>query len=93
MDTKWFLLLASENRCGVLSLVGEVSLQILGHPEGLDGLGAEDGRHDLVGREEEHNLGVLEVVLVDVGEQALQGLHLGQLLSLRGSQDRGQLSR
>ena len=50
----------------------------LGHGEGPNPLGAEDLGHLLVGGEELLVLGVLEVVLLQVGPQLLDALSPGQ---------------
>ena len=47
-----------------LLLIGQVSLQVLGHPKSLDLLLPEDGLQLLVGGEELSVLGVLELVLL-----------------------------
>ena len=67
--------------------VGEVGLEELGHAEGPDLVLAEDGFHLLVGLEELLVLGVLELVLLDVGPQPLHHLGSRQLLALLGSDE------
>jgi len=57
-----------------------VSAQELGHTESTDPVVAEDLGHLLVGVEELLVLGVLEVVLLDVGPQLLDALSPGSLL-------------
>jgi len=57
-----------------------VSAQELGHTESTDPVVAEDLGHLLVGVEELLVLGVLEVVLLDVGPQLLDALGPGSLL-------------
>jgi len=57
-----------------------VSGQELGHAESPDAIVAEDLGHLLVGVEELLVLGVLEVVLLDVGPQLLDALGAGSLL-------------
>merc|ERR1719376_331888 len=54
--------------------------QELGHTESPDAVAAEDLGHLLVGVEELLVLGVLEVVLLDVGPQLLDALGAGSLL-------------
>ena len=49
-------------------------LQILGHAEALDPLSAEDRRHGRVGSEELLVLGILEVLLLEVGPESLDNL-------------------
>ena len=51
-----------------------MSLQVLGHPERLDFLLSENGLQHLVGGEELPVLGVLELVLFQVGPQSLHNL-------------------
>jgi hypothetical protein len=51
-----------------------VSAQELGHPEGLDPLAAEDRLHELVRGEPLLVLRVLQVLLLEVGPQALHDL-------------------
>ena len=59
-------------------LVGrQVLLEVLGHGERLDLLGAEDGSHRGVGREPLLVLGVLEVLLLEIGPQPLDDLDNG----------------
>jgi len=57
-----------------------VSADVLGHTESTDPVVAEDLGHLLVGVEELLVLGVLEVVLLDVGPQLLDALSPGSLL-------------
>jgi len=57
-----------------------VSAQELGHTESTDPVVAEDLGHLLVGVEELLVLGVLEVVLLDVGPQLLDAVGAGGLL-------------
>jgi len=57
-----------------------VSADVLGHTESTDPVVAEDLGHLLVGVEELLVLGVLEVVLLDVGPQLLDALGPGSLL-------------
>ena len=52
----------------------------LGHGEGADTVGSENLGHLLVGGEELLVLGVLEVVLLEVGPQLLDALGAGCLL-------------
>ena len=49
-------------------------LEVLGHAEGLDLLGSEHGGHGLVGGEPLLVLGILEVVLLQVGPETLDDL-------------------
>ena len=57
-------------------LVGrQVLLEVLGHGERLDLLGAEDGSHRGVWREPLLVLGVLEVLLLEIGPQPLDDLN------------------
>jgi len=57
-----------------------VSGEELGHAEGTDPVVAEDLGHLLVGGEVLLVLGVLQVVLLDVGPQLLDALGAGRLL-------------
>jgi len=57
-----------------------VRAEELGHTEGADPVVTEDLGHLLVGVEELLVLGVLEVVLLDVGPQLLDALSPGSLL-------------
>jgi len=61
-------------------LSAEVSTQELGHAESPDAVSAEDLGHLLVGGEVLLVLGVLEVVLLDVGPQLLDAIGAGGLL-------------
>ena len=54
--------------------VGEVALQVLGHAETLDLLCSEDGCHGVVGGEPLLVLGILEILLLEVGPQTLGAL-------------------
>ena len=56
-----------------------MSLQELGHPEGLDLLLPKDRLQLLVGGEEPSVLGVLELVLFQVGPQTLHNLSRGTI--------------
>jgi len=67
-----------------------VSAQELGHTESTDPVVAEDLGHLLVGVEELLVLGVLEVVLLDVGPQLLDAVGAGGLLLANNV---GELSR
>ena len=58
-------------------------LQVLGHAEGLDLLGSEHGGHGLVGGEPLLVLGVLEVVLLQVGPETLDDLKSTNYLGLK----------
>jgi hypothetical protein len=60
--------------------VGEMSAQELGHAKGLDPLAAEDWLHQLVRSEPLLVLGVLEILLLEVGPEPLDDLAPGQLL-------------
>ena len=60
--------------------LGEVGGEKLGHAEGTDLLGAENLGHLLVGGEVLLVLGVLEVVLLQVGPELLDALGPGGLL-------------
>ena len=60
---------------------------MLGHAEGADLLAAEDGLHGLVGLEELLVLGVLQLVLLDVGPEPLDHLGPGELLALLAPDD------
>jgi len=57
-----------------------VSADVFGHSESSDSVIAKDLGHLLVGVEELLVLGVLEVVLLDVGPQLLDALGPGSLL-------------
>jgi len=61
-------------------LSAEVSTQELGHAESPDAVSAEDLGHLLVGGEVLLVLGVLQVVLLDVGPQLLDALGPRRLL-------------
>ena len=52
-------------------------LEVLGHGERLDLLGAEDGSHRRVGREPLLVLWVLEILLLEIGPQPLDDLNNG----------------
>jgi len=67
-----------------------VSADVLGHTESTDPVVAEDLGHLLVGVEELLVLGVLEVVLLDVGPQLLDAVGAGGLLLANNV---GELSR
>ena len=58
----------------LFTVVSQMSLQVLGHPERLDFLLSENGLPHLVGSEELSVLGVLELVLFQVGPQTLHNL-------------------
>ena len=58
----------------------QVSGEELGHTEGADAVGTEDLGHLLVGGEELLVLGVLEVVLLEVGPQELDAFSAAGLL-------------
>ena len=58
-------------------------LEVLGHAEGLDLLGSEHGGHGLVGGEPLLVLGVLEVVLLQVGPETLDNLRNTNYLGLK----------
>merc|ERR1719414_71017 len=60
--------------------LGQVSGEELGHTEGTDTIVAEDLGHLLVGGEELLVLGVLEVVLLEVGPQELDAFGTAGLL-------------
>merc|ERR1719264_955973 len=60
--------------------LGEVGREELGHAEGADAVVAEHLCHLLVGGEVLLVLGVLQVVLLDVGPQLLDALGAGRLL-------------
>ena len=68
----------------------QVSGEELGHAEGADAVGAENLGHLLVGGEVLLVLGVLEVVLLDVGPQLLDAVGAGGLLLANNV---GELSR
>ena len=53
---------------------GQVLLEVLGHGECLDLLGSEDGSHGGVGGEPLLVLGVLEVLLLEIGPKPLDHL-------------------
>ncbi len=72
-------------------LVDEMSFQMLGHTEGSDLLVSKDGLHLLVGVEELLVLGVLQLLLLDVGPEPLHNLGSAQLLSLLGSDEVSEL--
>ena len=54
--------------------VDEVALQVLGHAETLDLLGPEDGCHGVVGGEPLLVLGILQILLLEVGPETLGAL-------------------
>ena len=56
------------------NLVGQVSLEELGHTEGTDLVLSKDGDHLGVGGEVLLVLGVLELLALDVGPEALDNL-------------------
>ena len=58
-------------------------LEVLGHAEGLDLLGSEHGGHGLVGGEPLLVLGVLEVVLLQVGPETFDDLQNTNYLGLK----------
>ena len=63
--------------CQVLHLfvgVDEVALQVLGHTETLDLLRPEDGSHGVIGSEPLLVLGILQVLLLEVGPETLGAL-------------------
>ena len=62
------------------SFLGKVSGQELGHTEGADSVCSENLSHLLVGCEELLVLGVLEVVLLQVGPQLLDAFGSGSFL-------------
>lgn len=62
------------------NFLGQVGGEELGHAEGTDAVVAEDLGHLLVGHKELLVLGVLEVVLLDVGPELLDALSPGGLL-------------
>ena len=64
---------------------------MLGHAEGSDLVGAEDGLHLLVRVEKLLVLGVLQLLLLDVGPQPLHHLGSAQLLALLGADQVGKL--
>ena len=55
--------------------VDEVALQVLGHTETLDLLSPKDGSHGVVGGEPLLVLGILEILLLEVGPQTLGALN------------------
>ena len=57
-------------------------LEVLGHAEGLDLLGSEHGGHGLVGGEPLLVLGILEVVLLQVGPETLDDLQYINYLNM-----------
>ena len=59
-----------------------MSLEVLGHAEGADLLLAKDRLHLLVGLEELLVLGVLELLLLDVGPELLHHLGSAELVAL-----------
>jgi len=67
-------------REGLFGKLGEVAGEELGHAEGADAVVTEHLGHLLVGGEVLLVLGVLEVVLLDVGPQLLDALGAGRLL-------------
>ena len=66
-------------------------LQELAHAEGLHPLIAEDGLHGGVGGEELLIIGILEVVLLQVGPEPLDALRPRDLLPALGPDDGGEL--
>ena len=66
-------------------------LQELAHAEGLDPLVPEDGLHGLVRGEELLVVGILEVLLLQVGPEPLDALRSGDFLSLGRPDDGGEL--
>ena len=62
-------------------------LQMLGHAEGSDLLCSKDGDHLFVGVEELLVLGILKLLLLDVGPESLDDLGSGELLALLGSDE------
>ena len=78
--TKKFEILYMKGLCRNLLNFSQVFLEVLGHSEGLDPLGAENLGHLLVGGEELLVIGVLEVVLLDVSPQLLDALGTAGLL-------------
>ena len=75
----------------LLGVVGQVLLEVLAHAEGLDPLIAEDWLHGVVGSEVLLVVRVLEVVLLEVGPEPLDHLRPGDLLSLLGTDDGGEV--
>merc|ERR1719367_1337695 len=71
--------------------VENLSLEELGHAEGADLLLPEDWLHLGVGLEVLLVLGVLELVGLEVGPDPLHHLGSGQLLSLLGANQVGEL--
>ena len=63
-------------------IVGQVSLEVLYHPERLDPLLAEDRLHLLVRSEELSVLWILEIVFLQIGPQGLHDLSSAHFLSL-----------
>ena len=68
-----------------------MGLEELGHAEGADLVLSEDGLHLGVGLEVLLVLGVLELVGLEVGPDPLHHLGSGQLLSLLGTDQVGEL--
>lgn len=68
-----------------------MGLEELGHAECADLVLAEDGLHRLVGDKVLLVLGVLELLLLEVGPDPLDDLGPGELLALLGSNDGGEL--
>lgn len=71
--------------------VGQVGLEELGHAEGAHLVSPEDGLHLGVGGEVLLVLGVLQLVGLEVGPDPLDDLGPGELLTLLGSDDLGEL--
>ena len=63
-----------EDRLLLLLRVDEMLLEVLGHPEAPDLLLSEDGSHGFIRSEPLLVLGVLEVVLLQVGPKLLDTL-------------------
>ena len=72
--------------------VGQVGLEELGHAEGADLVLPEDRLHLGVGLEVLLVLGVLELVGLEVSPDPLHNLGSGELLSLLGTDEVGELS-
>ena len=70
-----------------------MTLKELGHAEGTDLVLSKDRLHLLVGLEELLVLGVLELLLLDVGPEPLDHLRPGQLLALLGPDEVAQVVR
>ena len=68
-----------------------MSLEELGHTEGTDLVLSKDGDHLGVRCEVLLVLGVLELVVLDVGPESLDNLGPGELLSLLGTNKVSQL--